>query len=645
MCGVFAYVNFTGRPVEQCVITRATHTMEHRGPDDYGFVFVSRPLVVGWREQTPDVHITRGAALGHRRLSILDLTGAGRQPISTNDGRYWISYNGEVYNYLELRDELEREGAIFHTRTDTEVVLQAYARWGNACFNRFNGMWGLVIWDRECERLVACRDRFGIKPLVYCRTGGNWAFASEAKALLTITGVSAKPDDEAIITYLAHFSAPPEGHTYYRDISQVPPGCVLEIDEHGHHIERYWRPHGVDQARWCKEADAAEYFSDLFSDAIRLRLRSDVRVGTMVSGGLDSTSVIQEVARQLRETPENARAVGDALQGFHATFPGLPIDEVGRVQKLVQYLSLIVHYVRPMEKIAVEPLLWTATSHLEGPFMNSVPIVNHMLMRTAHDSGVTVVLNGHGADEIFAGYPLLYHGVAGAQFLKAGRLLAAWRQINGMQYGLGTGMNGAFAAVMAQILPYRLNPWNWGKSSDGRPITALRRRPSQENYSLRSMPAHSNLDRLLKRDLFHNVLPSWLNLEDRISMAASVEARLPFLDYRVVEFGLDLADDLKIRDGRTKYLLRRVMENRLPRSIAFESSKFYFSGPDAFWLNGGLKSIAQRLLFNRSPRIDAYLDVDTLRMEFNRFWLGDHRRTKFLWTAFATEYWLENFSD
>ena len=620
-------------------VERATNKLTHRGPDDFGYAFVSKTRADMWKNDRPQEMPDPGVALGHRRLSIIDLSSAGRQPFVSSDGRYWMVYNGEVYNYRELRTDLQRAGHVFRTSTDTEVVLIAFATWGPRCFERFNGMWALAIWDREEERLVLSRDRFGIKPLVMARVGQDIVVASEPKALFEIEGVSRAPNMESALGYVHSVRGPVRGETFFQEITELMPGtyAIAGSGRLTHHA--YWQLPEPDSAVIKSANEAIERLNELFDDAVHLRLRSDVSVGTMVSGGLDSTSVIQAMNAQLRANDAEARrALGETLQGFHATFPDLPIDETERVNALRRMLDLEVNLVEPVREEAIFELFERSMFHMEEPFVNSVPIVHSLLMAKAREVGVKVVLNGHGADELFGGYPQ-YHQLAASDYLRHGQLATAYQQLAGMCEMLGISMSEALKRALGPVLPYRLFKWLRRNKHAGKPQREVFRR----HIMSRNVPGRTALDAILRRDFQHNILPKWLHLEDRISMSQSIEARLPFLDYRIVDFAFRLDQRLKINSGRTKQILRQAMAQKLPPEIVQEKRKFHFSGPDALWLDGTLKPTVRKLFFDREPVVNDFLVTSNLREEFEEFWRGKRDQTRFLWTVFATEYWLQNY--
>ena len=626
---------------------RATHTMRHRGPDDFGFAFVDSSGGLAWRDEHDEARpagLATGIALGHRRLSIQDLSEAGRQPFHDAGYGTWLVFNGEVYNYLELREELLALGHSFRTDTDTEVVLAAYHQWGEDCFARFNGMWAIVLWDQRSRTLLACRDHFGIKPLFYCESAGHVAFASEARALFELPGITARPDWASLVRYMSRFAAPLDQRSYYDGIVQVPPGAYLKISDGKSSLTPFWEPGGNVPAEYRSEREALEEFTALFRDSVALRLRADVPVGTMVSGGLDSTSVIAEMDRALKSGDQGARAIGAILHGFHANFSGLAIDEAERVHDLSDYLSLDTHHVHPTQHEDVLGLFHRSMSHMEGPFWNSVPMVNLLLMERARQEGITVVLNGHGADELFAGYPGEYHVPAAAGYFRRGQLLRGLRQVRGMAPMMNVTQGEAWRQVLDSLLPARYLPWNRGGPKPAAGPAFFQAGPELGNLNTPAMPGRSALDSRLKQDFHLKILPSWLHLEDKISMAASIEARLPFLDPRLVDFAFALDDSLKIRNGTTKFVPRTAMRGRLPDSIVAEQRKYYFSGPDGGWLTGALSGLVQQYLFDTEPAVAAYVNMDRLRQEYASLRSGSKDSAQRFWTIFASEYWVRNFA-
>ena len=300
MCGIIAIHKTSERSLDPAIVESMTTALTHRGLDDYGYAFITNGSGITWREERPDPFHSKGVAMGHRRLSIFDLSAKGRQPFVSPEKRYWVVFNGEIYNFWEIRDELRQLGHSFFSETDTEVLLTAFAEWGTDCFRRFIGPWAVVIWDAKDERLIACRDRIGVKPLYYCEVGGDWLFGSEAKALLKHPAISAKPNMPAIFDYLSENEYPAGKETLFEGIASVEPGTWISIHRGQVRKERYWQL--PECTGWPIENDdeAVEKYLHLLEDAVKLCLRSDVRVGTSLSGGLDSTSVIATVNDVLR---------------------------------------------------------------------------------------------------------------------------------------------------------------------------------------------------------------------------------------------------------------------------------------------------------------------------------------------------------
>jgi asparagine synthase (glutamine-hydrolysing) len=642
MCGLAAIYSYSGRAIDPVDLARMTHSLAHRGPDDFGFGFSGTALNINWRDQNPAPIQDRGVAMGHRRLSILDLSDAGRQPFVSADGRYWMVYNGEVYNYIELRDELQRLGHRFTTATDTEVVLHAYAQWGTDSFCRLNGMWGILIWDSQQRSLIACRDRFGIKPLYYHSVQGAILFASEAKAILQHPAATREPDVASVVAYLARRAAPADGASFYEGVSTVKPGCWVSFDENGKaYGERYWT---LPESWPCTDSfdDAASRLRELLADSVRLRLRSDVRVGTMLSGGLDSTSVIALVANRMGIDSSVLAATGDSLHSFTASFPGQSIDESKNVDELCSQLPLTKHSVFPSEEGDIFSLLKGTAYSMEMPWFNSVPLVHALLMRRARQENVTVVLNGHGSDEIYAGYPQEYCPVTTADAILGLHWMRAGRELSGMRHVHGIAAKRALHAVREQMLGAVKTRLGRGDKWTGESIVRGELLDLHPSPPLQLGSVHSGLDRILRTHFFERMLPGWLHFEDRISMAYSVEARLPFMDYRLIEYGFSLPDDYKIRGGQTKAVLRRAMSKTLPRRIIEDSTKVPFSGPDAAWLNGALRPIAEELLGAGSSKLEQFVDpvgLQSLLVDCAKGQASPQR----VWTMLSTEIWLRTY--
>jgi asparagine synthase (glutamine-hydrolysing) len=644
VCGFVAIFNPDGPSIPASVLARMTRTLAHRGPDGEGYAWIPHggKTTQTWTnpaDAPADTTLT-GVLLGHRRLAILDPSDRSRQPMATADAAGWIVYNGAIYNYLELKSDLEALGTTFRSGGDTEVLLNAYTRWGEDAVPRFNGMWAFAIWDQPRKRLVVGRDRFGIKPLYYARAGPAWVFASEIKAILQFPGVAVEADDEAIMAFLRDANIDRGAGTIYRGVRAVPPGSLLVLDGHRVAERRYWRlPRRGIPAR--SAGDLVHDFRSLLDDAVRLRLRADVPIGTMLSGGLDSTSIAALVHARL------SRNDGGPLRTFSACWPEAPVlDEEAAIGLLSSSLRLDSHVIRPSPS-AVRDLLPLATYHLEQPFSSPVAAVQFMLMREAHRAGVKVVLNGHGSDEILGGYPGAVAPLHLATLLTRGRLGEFLRERRAFDSNAPAGASGLAAACLTAFI---------GESGRARVARGLRRLPRRRGLlarmplALPPLPSDastpeglSSFDGLLWR-LFMEILPKWLRMEDRMSMAHSIESRLPFLDYRVVELAFHLPQALKIHGGYTKYILREAMRPLLPTPIVLERTKRRFSVPLTEWLRGPWRDFVGDLLLTGTPRSARFLDGG-YRGRVDRY-IGEASGKidpQALWRVMHTELWMKEY--
>lgn len=648
MCGFVVLYDPVGSEIAAETLERMTTALAHRGPDDFSYAAVGASQLSQWRERAPAERTPALVALGHRRLSIIDLSEAGRQPFVSPDGRFVMVYNGEVYNYIELRRELEAAGVAFRTDTDTEVVLAAFAHWGPDCFRKFNGMWAIVVWDRRERVLTASRDRIGIKPLFYHRRGATWAFASEVKALLAHPGIDARPDADAVVTQLAVGDWPAPGRTFFESIEELEPGTCLTIDERGGRTERFWQlpDPGAAQLRDLDETCAA--LSELFEDAVRLRLRSDVRVGTMLSGGVDSTSIVRTMLELSRAAGSDTRAVGDSIQAVTASFPGEPMDESELVRKFCDGLGLTVHELHPLEEPDPQTLLFESVRSMEVPINHPAPMINSLLMRRARAAGVIVVLDGHGSDELFAGYPDPYGRVHTATCVKRLQLARAFQELRGSATWQGRGWKASLADVVMRLAGRRdrfdESTLRWvGELAAHNPasgVGALADGPPPWS----EVPGRSPLDQMLRYDLVRKIVPRWLVIEDRTSMQQSVEVRVPFLDHRLVELACAIPDSMKIHHGRTKYVLRKAMDSRLPDFILWGRRKAFFPRPDLLWLRSSLAGTVDSLLLAGDARVGEYLPPESIRRWVEAFRAGDHGLRQKIWSLLNTEIWLREFT-
>ncbi len=620
MCGVCGVVAF-GRPAETDTVAAMARELDHRGPDGDG------------------AFVGEGVALGFRRLAIIDLSEAGRQPFASADGALQLVHNGEVYNYRELRSELEAKGRRFRSATDTEVVLAAYEEWGERCVERFNGMWAFALWDGRRKSLFCSRDRFGVKPFYYRLARGRLAFASELKAFRGDPETRLAPNPRAVRDYLEQGYVDHTDETFFDGLVKLPPAHTLTFDESGLRLRRYWRL----ESRERGPGDAAEAVRELFLDSMRLHLRSDVPVGTCLSGGLDSSAIACAVDLLLRTEAENAKPVGDRQKTFTAYFQEPGFDERAYAAAVVELARAEAHWISFGPDDLVESLPSIVESQDE-PFGSTSVVAQWYVMRAARDSGVTVMLDGQGADEIFAGY----HGYFGpffADLLRRGRLrdlraeLVAYRDLH------GASASAAAIALARPFLPARVRWAARGRVTGGSSLLHPSLRNLAPTPERGGSPYTDRLRRMLELILTERGLPELLHYEDRNSMAHSLEARVPFLDHRLVELLFSLEGTELIERGRTKAVLRRALGDLLPPLVRDRVDKLGFVTPEARWLRGPLGDLAADVFASRSLAERGFVDAAAARRRLQRHRRGDLNAGFELWRALNVELWARTFLD
>jgi asparagine synthase (glutamine-hydrolysing) len=607
MCGITGFVS--PRPVTAAPVVRMNRMIRHRGPDDEGYLLlpspIAAPLACGgpdtpgdaWRRQSaymPAAAIGECEdtpvmlAFGHRRLSILDLSACGHQPMCTADRRYWIIYNGEVYNYLEVRSELEAVGYRFHSGSDTEVILAAWQEWGAECMLRFVGMWAFAIYDCRRNELFLARDRFGIKPLYYwIAPGGVFCFGSEIKQFTAYPGWRATVNPQRTYDFLAWGASDHTDETMFAGVYQLRPGHSIRLHALDFSADCDGR---VPSARWYELeaepfsgtfADAAAEFGARFGDAVRMHLRSDVAVGSCLSGGLDSSSIVCAVNRELQ-----AQGATHLQQTFSACSEVARFDERAWIDEVVRATRVQAHYVYPR----LEDLFEDAPSitwHQDEPFGSTSIYAQWSVFRLAARAGVNVMLDGQGADEHLAGYHE-YFGPRFAGLFRSGDWPGLWHDVAATRRMHGYSQLHA-AKLVANVMlpealrqPLRARAGKAHATPDWLDLEALGALPRDP---LAQLGAYSeSVQGASRMQLTATRLQRLLHWEDRNSMAHSVESRVPFLDHRLVEFVLGLPDDFKIAAGVTKRVQRAGMSGVLPERIRDRVDKRGFETAEAVWM-------------------------------------------------------------
>ena len=619
MCGICGIVA-PGRPPESETVRAMADALAHRGPNGDGFF--SAP----------------GVALGHRRLSIIDLSHAGDQPFASADGAVQLVHNGEVYNYRELRAELEAKGHRFRSATDTEVIVAAYLEWGERCVERFNGMWAFALWDAREQRLFASRDRFGVKPFYYRWDGERLAFASELKAFrVDRAGGPLRPNLPIVRDYVARDWFDHTGETFFEGIVKLPPAHSLTLDARGLRTSRYWQL----ERRDPPPGDPVAAVRELFLDSVRLRLRADVTVGTALSGGIDSSAVACSVDELLRTEAENARPVGERQATFTAFFDVPGYDERPFARAVVERTLATPTWVSFSDRELVEVLPLIVESHDE-PFRSTSICAGWFVMRAAREAGITVVLDGQGGDEVFAGYPA-YVPARWGDLLARGRLAELGREVaaQASTYGAPSALRTLARALSPTALEDALRARRSG--SEGLAGAALRGLAPQAEHV--DSPFPDRLRTLMTRILTVRGLPELLHAEDRNSMAHSLEARVPFLDYRLVELAYSLDGGELLRRGVTKSAIRRALADVLPPAVAARTDKLGFATPEAVWLRGALGELAGDVFASQAFAERGFVDAAAARRR-----LDDHRAGRIeagfeLWRALNVELWARAYLD
>lgn len=590
MCGIAGIYNLDNRPVAGDALRKMTDIIRHRGPDGSG------------------VYIDGNIGLGHCRLSILDLSDNGIQPIAYADGRYQIVYNGEVYNFLEIRRELIENGFRFRSETDTEVLAAAYARWGMDCLTKFNGMWAFAIYDRKERSLFLSRDRFGIKPLYYSFDGHCFLFGSEMKALLALPEFNREISYQNVRAELHDpFSLEGGEETLWKNIKRLEPGHSLVVNPTGIRKMKWWTT--SDHLRSVPDTleEQAEEFRSLFLDAVRLRMRSDVPIGTCLSGGLDSSSVVCAMAKIASGSEWNReRVAGDWQRAFIHLFPGTPLDEKSYAEEIARHTGIKPVYMetKPEDYLqTMEDIVY----HSEDIYGGMLTPVN-TIYKAVSGHGVKVTLDGHGADEMMAGYNH-YVGYAMADALRT-RKPRQYFHLLQMEFEMMRGsQNSMITTLLGSV--YRSSP-------------LLRKLyPKHVRKDTVSEPEHcgpfkETLRNKLYLDFHKTILPAILRNFDRMSMAHGVEVRMPFMDWRLVTYVFSLPPESLIGRGHTKLILKQAMGGILPETIRWRKRKIGLNAPMVDLFQGPLRSWLEDIITSKDFLDSEFFKGAEIRDEFQR---------------------------
>jgi len=625
MCGIAGFVESPtvatpfGTERRRALLGAMCGAIRHRGPDDEGV----------WSDA--------GVGIGMRRLSIIDLAG-GHQPIHNEDRTIWIVFNGEVYNFQELRTQLEQSGHRFYTGTDTEAIVHAYEQWGSAAIARLRGMFGLAIWDTRTGTLLLARDRIGIKPIHYAEAGGRLYFGSEIKSLLCAPEVQRHIDLDALDHYLS-FLYTPRDRSIFKGVRKLPPGHVLVWRDGRHRVERYWEVPAEETFRGS-EGDAVAGLRQVLTGAVRSHLVSDVPLGAFLSGGIDSSVVVGLMAE----------TAGARVKTFSIGFDEPAFDELEHARRVAQHFGTDHH------EFVVKPdairMLDAMIAHFDEPFADSSAIPTWYVSEMARRH-VTVVLSGDGGDELFGGYDRYLPHPRVATFDRYGS--KPLRRI---------------AALAAAQLPHGARGKNFlrhvGRDQQGRYLDAIRlfsadEKPDLLSDDLRRQLSGPDPERILSRHFGRFAPLPWpsqmmrfdmetylpedvLTKVDRMSMAHSIESRVPLLDNEAIAFACSLPAAFKIKDGRRKHILKEVAATLLPKEI-IERRKQGFGVPIGVWFRGNLRELFADTLLAARTLQRGYFQPAFVRMLVGEHLSGKRDHTLRLWQLVVFERWHQQYVD
>lgn len=621
MCGITGLFNRNHEPAETRLIEAMTGALEHRGPDGEG-VWLDGPI-----------------ALGHRRLAIIDLSPQGHQPMVTRDGRFVLTYNGEVYNFRELRTELEARGYAFHSTTDSEVVLNAFAEWGLDAVQRFNGMFAFAIWDKTTSQLMLVRDRYGIKPLYYTMAGNSFVFASEIKALLKHPRVAAEMDQEALVEYLT-FQNIISDRTLFKNIKMLPAGSILTVTQTEERLHKYWDFSYEEPEQSFSKNEYIEELEYLFRQSVNRQLVSDVELGAYLSGGMDSGAITAISSLQLPYIKTFTCGFDlSSASGIEQTF-----DERREAERM-SYLFKTEHYEMVLKAGDMERCMPSLAYHVEEPRVGQC-YPNYYASRLASKFG-KVVLAGTAGDEIFAGYPWRYYPQVQHQHFDDYQksYYGYWQRIFKEQEH-----QQAFSPI-------------WNNVSHFSAFDVFKDIFNGVSVSKKITP-----ETLVNYSLYFEAktfLHGLLVIEDKLSMAHGLETRVPFLDNDLVDFALKLPTSIKLggldkvvsagskqqdisrylkksRDG--KLILRDMMKKFLPTDVV-EKVKQGFSAPDATWFKGESMEYVEHVVFNDRSQIYHYLDKQFIQNKVSEHLAGQVNHRLMIWSLLSLEQFCTTYLD
>ena len=642
MCGIAGIVNLEG--VNPSSLNTMSKILRHRGPDDEGFATTDafNPVTYFKGDDTiselsnlPHIlnhiaHTKNTIGLVHRRLSILDLSSSGHQPMTYNNGNYTIVFNGEIYNYKELKNELSEKGFEFTSDSDTEVILAAYNYWGENCVQKFIGMWAFALYDNKKKQLFLSRDRFGIKPLYYFQNKTTFAFASEIKALLQLETIKPEANMTAVFEYISFGATADSTANLFKQINVLPPSNNLIVDVKTLQTQSncyYNLKDKVDNYELPTESEIQTTFNKRLNESINLHLRADVAIGSTLSGGLDSSAIVGLVASKMQGKP---------FKTFTAAYKEKEIDESDFAKKVISnYKNIDGYFTYPEISTYwqdIDKLIW----HQDLPINSTSMFAQWEVMKLASKQNIKVLLDGQGADEILGGY-YNFAGIYLIEKLKHLNFKSFIKEKNELKQKFSPNINNTLGRALYYYIPEIMQRQIRAKKRLGMGSISENHQHALANIDVPARGGKTFKEQSLLSVQFG--LQDLLRYEDRNSMAFSIESRVPFLDHRLVEFSIALNNDWKIKNGWTKYILRKSAEPILNKEVVWRKYKMGFLTPQKVWK---LQSKNELNQFVNETRIPDFLNKDYL-LKLNNADINDSSHLSEFWKIVSFLKWAEVF--
>lgn len=605
MCGISGYFSAT-KTIDGNLFANSHDLISHRGPDDEGYTCLKDNELIQFKgdmsipffDNLPHIHQAGkvNLCLAQKRLSILDLSENGHQPFISESEEVCMVFNGEIFNYIELRDKLQKKGVQFKTSGDTEVVLKSYLLLGVDCFKTFNGMWSIVLYDKRTKELIVSRDRFGIKPFFYSIQNEEFIFSSENKVVKKMMENRVTLNKDSVLKYLNRNRINDGETTFWNEIQELEPATILRYKGSTVSKTVFWRPEPNQRIKSFD--DAINQVESLFEDSIKLRMRSDVGVGSLLSGGLDSSTIVCSL--------DKLGLMNDNFQAFSAVYENEQFSEKKYIEDTIKKINLRTNFVTPKAEELVD-YMNKMLFHIETPFRSlSVYSQYKLYEKISQSSDIKVLLNGQGADEIFGGYSYHYYHIF-ADYLTQLRFKKFIHELKLLKKARGLSN---FKVMKNMLIPFMNAAF-------------------KKDYF-----AHFNAS-----ELTTTPLREYLKYDDRTSMAFGIETRPPFLDYRLVEFALSLDNKFKIDEFENKKILRAYAKDVIPDSILNRKDKMGFVSPQEVWQRNELKSEFDTVFNGLDSNFYDFLDLNKIKKSYRDYQQGDHNNWTYIWRVYCLSKW------